>query len=40
VTLSGGPELTLTLSFKNADEVAGKWVFSGKGGSFTGARQK
>ena len=40
VTLSGGPELTLTLSFKNADEVAGKWVFSGNSGSFTGARQK
>src|SRR5687768_5412107 len=40
VTLSGGPELTLTLSFKSADEIAGKWVFSGNSGSFTGARQK
>ena len=40
VTLSGGPELTLTLSFKNSDEVAGKWVFSGNSGSFTGVRQK
>ena len=40
VTLSGGPELTLTLSFKSADEIAGKWLFSGNSGSFTGARQK
>ena len=40
ITLSGGPELTLTLNFKTLDEFTGKWAHSGDTGTLTGTRQK
>ena len=40
LTLSGGPEISLTLTFKNENQVTGKWTQSGNSGGVSGTRQK
>ena len=40
VTLASGSELTLTLTFKNDNELLGKWVRSEQSGLLSGTRRK
>jgi hypothetical protein len=40
VTLASGSELSLTLTFKNDDELLGKWVRSDQSGLLSGTRRK
>jgi hypothetical protein len=40
VTLASGSELTLTLTFRNDNELLGKWVRSEQSGLLSGTRRK
>jgi hypothetical protein len=40
VTLASGSELTVTLTFKNASELLGKWERSEQSGTLSGTRRK